>query len=82
MSRYHINPEIYHLESIVDLVKLHHSGNEIFPKNIDVVTGGFPCQDFSVAGKERDLILQFLTMEKKEPVKSLRKKRVANYICG
>ena len=53
MSRYHINPEIYHLESIVDLVKLHRSGNEIFPKNIDVVTGGFPCQDFSVAGKRR-----------------------------
>ena len=27
--------------------------NDIFPKNIDVVTGGFPCQDFSVAGKRR-----------------------------
>ena len=53
MSRYHINPEIYHLESIVDLVKLHRNGDEIFPKNIDVVTGGFPCQDFSVAGKRR-----------------------------
>ena len=43
--------EIYHLGSIVDLVKLAKSGEKIFPGNIDIVTGGFPCQDFSVAGK-------------------------------
>lgn len=42
---------IYRLESIVDLVKKHNEGSFDFPKNIDVVTGGFPCQDFSVAGK-------------------------------
>lgn len=42
---------IYRLESIVDLVKKSKSGEFQFPKNIDVVTGGFPCQDFSVAGK-------------------------------
>lgn len=42
---------IYRLESIVDLVKKHNDGTFEFPKNIDVVTGGFPCQDFSVAGK-------------------------------
>lgn len=53
MSRYHVNPEIYHLKSIVDLVKLHKDGNNVFPQNIDVVTGGFPCQDFSVAGKRK-----------------------------
>lgn len=53
MSRYNINPNIYHLSSIVDLVKLHKDGNEIFPKNVDIVTGGFPCQDFSVAGKRK-----------------------------
>ena len=48
MSRYHINPEIYHLDSIVDLVKLQKDGNNVFPSDIDIVTGGFPCQDFSV----------------------------------
>ena len=42
---------IYHLESIVDLVKREQSGESIFPKEIDIVTGGFPCQDFSVSGK-------------------------------
>ena len=42
---------IYRVESIVDLVKKSKSGEFQFPKNIDVVTGGFPCQDFSVAGK-------------------------------
>lgn len=43
--------EIYRLNSIVDLVKASKQGNFHFPENIDVVTGGFPCQDFSVAGK-------------------------------
>lgn len=45
--------EIYHLESIVDLVKRHKNGEQIFPENIDIVTGGFPCQDFSIAGKRQ-----------------------------
>mgnify|MGYP001201978817 FL=1 len=43
----------FHLESIVDLVKRKKSGDsKIFPR-ADVVTGGFPCQDFSVAGKRK-----------------------------
>lgn len=42
---------IYRLESVVDLVKREKNGENVFPKNIDVVTGGFPCQDFSVSGK-------------------------------
>jgi len=43
--------EVYHVESIVDLVKLHKKGVKIFPDHVDIVTGGFPCQDFSLAGK-------------------------------
>lgn len=53
MSRFSINPDIYHLESIVDLVKMQEKGLDIFPRNVDIVTGGFPCQDFSVAGKRK-----------------------------
>ena len=41
----------YHLESIVDLVHRHQAGESVFPSGIDVVTGGFPCQDFSLSGK-------------------------------
>ncbi len=43
--------EIYHNESIIDLVKRAQKGEKVFPENIDIVTGGFPCQDFSVSGK-------------------------------
>lgn len=42
---------IYHVESIVDLVKRAKAGENVFPSNVDIVTGGFPCQDFSIAGK-------------------------------
>ena len=50
-----IDESIYVLDSIVDLVKAHKAGVSIFPENVDVVTGGFPCQDFSVAGKRLGL---------------------------
>lgn len=47
-----VDPDSYKLESIVELVK-RYKKNKInpFPENIKVVTGGFPCQDFSIAGK-------------------------------
>lgn len=53
MRRFGYEMDRFHKTSIVELVKLHNSGIEVFPKNIDVVVGGFPCQDFSVAGKRK-----------------------------
>ena len=50
-NRYNNANEIYHIDSIVDLVKRAQCGENVFPRDIDVVTGGFPCQDFSIAGK-------------------------------
>lgn len=50
------SPDNYHLESIVDIVKRQKETSEsVFPADIDIVTGGFPCQDFSVAGKRLGL---------------------------
>ncbi|MFN5516292.1 MAG: DNA cytosine methyltransferase [Cyanobacteriota bacterium] len=46
-------PELFHLASIVDLVKQRRANEFNFPPEIDIVTGGFPCQDFSVAGKRK-----------------------------
>lgn len=49
-----IDETLYYLDSIVDLVKLQKENKiNIFPTNVDIVTGGFPCQDFSVAGKRK-----------------------------
>lgn len=53
MKRFDKDTSVYHTESIVDLVKAHKTGAHIFPEHVDIVTGGFPCQDFSVAGKRK-----------------------------
>lgn len=53
LPQYGCDPTVFHSDSVVDLVKRHWAGESVFPEEIDVVTGGFPCQDFSVAGKRR-----------------------------
>lgn len=52
-KKFGYSENIFHLQSIVDLVKAYKNGEYKFPENIDIVTGGFPCQDFSVAGKRK-----------------------------
>lgn len=53
-SKKGLDTSVFHLDSIVNLVKLHKEKKvNIFPKHIDIVTGGFPCQDFSVSGKRK-----------------------------
>ncbi len=50
-KKHGINDDTFHLGSIVDIVKkVKSEGSFDFPEDVDVVTGGFPCQDFSVAG--------------------------------
>jgi len=53
MAKYGYSPDMYRTESIVTLVKQHMISGDVFPEQVDIVIGGFPCQDFSVAGKRQ-----------------------------
>ncbi len=69
---------IYRQESIVDLVKKCKNKEFSFPSGVDIVTGGFPCQDFSVAGKRLGFNSQKshlgVLLEKDEPSEESRGK--------
>lgn len=43
--------DVYHLESVVEISKRFSKRVPTHLQGLDVVTGGFPCNDFSVAGK-------------------------------
>ena len=49
-ENYFKREKVFQLDSIVDLVKQAKKGKFKFP-DAEIVTGGFPCQDFSIAGK-------------------------------
>ncbi len=49
----------FHIKSIVDIVKSvqkEGANSLINQKSVDIITGGFPCQDFSVAGKRKGFL--------------------------
>jgi DNA (cytosine-5)-methyltransferase 1 len=50
-SKFGRSDSVFNLGSIVDLIKENMFGASLKPGDVSVLTGGFPCQDFSLAGK-------------------------------
>jgi DNA (cytosine-5)-methyltransferase 1 len=50
-SRFGRPDSVFKVGSIVDLIKESMPGVSLGPGEVSVLTGGFPCQDFSLAGK-------------------------------
>lgn len=48
--------EIHGVDESLNLGDITNIDLDKLPKNIDLLTGGFPCQDISVAGKQKGII--------------------------
>lgn len=48
--------EIHGVDKSINLGDITKIDIDKLPKNIDLLTGGFPCQDISVAGKQKGII--------------------------
>ena len=76
------NIRTYKVQSIVDLVKEWKREPSTIPQDIDLVTGGFPCKDFSLSGNRQGFKSQKDHTGKKteQSVEENRGKLYFNYI--
>ena len=82
MRRFGYGEEIFHNNSIVELVKMHKKGANIFPDSVDVVTGVSPVRISASLEKEKALILRKMIMGKEKKKTSQQKRHEANCITG